>query len=77
MFTLDRYENNYAICENRTTGEMFDIPKSKISPDAKDGDILKFKNGIYQICHKETNTQKEFIENLFNKITNWHKKEIY
>lgn len=57
LFTLDRYEGKYAVCENKETGEMFDIPRSKISPYAKDGDLLKLTNGIYQIVDSQ---QKKF-----------------
>lgn len=49
LFTLDRYEGDFAVCENRSTGEMIDIPRLKITPYAKDGDIIKLENNIYQI----------------------------
>lgn len=54
LFSLDRYEGDYAICENRTTGEMFDIPRLKITPYAKEGDILKLENNTYTIDLDET-----------------------
>ena len=69
LFTLDRYEGNYAVCENRTTGEMYNIPKSLVDFRAKDGDILKFENGKYQISHEENAKQGEIIHNLMEKTT--------
>lgn len=66
LFTLDRYEGEYAVCENRDTGEMFDIPKTKISPSAKEGDILRLKDNLYQIDFEETLKTKETIDNLVN-----------
>ena len=69
LFTLDRYEGNYAVCENRTTGKMYNIPKSLVDFRAKDGDILKFKNGKYQISYEENAKQGEIIQNLMEKTT--------
>lgn len=68
FFTLDRYEGNYAICENRTTGEMYDIPKFLVNSNAKDGDILKLTNGKFEIDFEETEKQKEIVRDLINKI---------
>lgn len=68
FFTLDRYEGNYAVCENRTTGEMYDIPKFLVDSHAKDGDILKLTNGKFEIDFKETEKQKEIVRDLINRI---------
>lgn len=69
LFTLDRYESNYAVCENRTTGEMFDIPRLMVDPYARDGDILKLENGKYRIDYNETEKQREISRELTRKIT--------
>ena len=53
IFSLDRYEGDYAVCENRQTGEMYDIPRSKVNPYAKDGDLLIFEDDLYQIYQKK------------------------
>jgi len=65
LFTLDRYEGNFAVCENRTTGEMINIPKTVIDSSAKEGDILKFENDKFQINISETEKQNDFVQNLF------------
>ena len=49
LFTLDRYEGNYAVCENRTNGKMYDIPRSMVNPYAHDGDILVRQGQYYNI----------------------------
>ena len=69
LFTLDRYESNYAVCENRTTGKMFDIPRLMVDPYARDGDILKLENGKYRIDYNETEKQREISRELTRKIT--------
>jgi hypothetical protein len=67
-FILDRYEGNYAICENQSTGQIVQIPKNQISPLAQDGDILKFKKNRYKIAFKETRLKKEEMKKLLNSL---------
>ena len=69
LFTLDRYESDYAVCENRTTGEMFDIPRLMVDSYARDGDILKLENGKYRIDYNENEKQREFSRELTKQIT--------
>ena len=71
LFTLDRYESNYAVCENRTTGEIFDIPRLMVEPNAKEGDILKLEENIYQIAHNENGKPSKYVENLLDSIVNY------
>ena len=69
LFTLDRYESDYAVCENRTTGEMFDIPRLMVDPYARDGDILKLENGKYRIDYNENEKRKEISRELTKRVT--------
>ena len=69
LFTLDRYESDYAVCENRTTGEMFDIPRLMVDPYARDGDILKLENGKYRIDYNENEKQREISRELTKHVT--------
>ena len=56
-YTLDRFEGNIAVLENRKTGEMKNIEKEKLPQNLEEGSILKWKDGKYEI-----DTSKE-IEN--------------
>ncbi len=67
-FTLDRFEENYAILENRQNGEMIEIPKEMIQSDAKEGDILELIDGKYVVSIYETNQQKEHIKFLMERL---------
>lgn len=40
-YTIDRFEGNFAICENRETGEMISILKKDLPKDCKEGTVLK------------------------------------
>jgi len=71
LFTLDRYEGNFVVCENRTTDEIINIPKTHIDTSAKEGDILKFENNIFKIDIAETKKHNDLMQNFFknnNKI---------
>lgn len=69
-YTLDRFEDDYAILENRLTGQMQEIPKEIIPKEAKEGDILKLIAGKYVIDIETTNQQKEYIKLLMDKLKN-------
>lgn len=70
LFSLDRFEGNYAVCENMDTGEMLDIPRSKINFDAKEGDILRFKDNFFELDFEATKNAKEDILDLLEKNKN-------
>ena len=68
LYTLDRFEGNFAILENRTTKKMTDIPISNIPSNAKEGDILKLSNGSYVIDYKETNIVSDRIRDKMDNL---------
>ena len=68
LYTLDRFEGNFAILENRSTKKMTDIPISNIPSNAKEGDILKLSNGSYVIDYKETNIVSDRIRDKMDNL---------
>ena len=68
LYTLDRFEGNFAVLENRNTKKMTDIPISNIPANAKEGDILRLSNGSYVVDHEETknvsNRIRQKMDNL-------------
>lgn len=71
LFTLDRYEENFAVCENRSTGKMLDIPKSLVASNAREGDVLLLKENMLHVSPKDTFKQRKDIEKLVNNINNF------
>ena len=67
-FTLDRFEGNFAVCENRNTKEMIDIPINKMPKDAKEGIILKTENGKYVVDYQQTRIAKDEVKELMDKL---------
>lgn len=71
VFSIDRFEGKFAICENKETSEMVNIKKSLLPENCKVGDIIKFKNGVYLIdkitTQNEKNEIKTMVDNLFKR----------
>ena len=66
-FTIDRFEGDIAVLENRDTGEMLNVNKKDIPQDAKEGTILKLNKDKYEIDIEE---QKIVEDRIKNKMKN-------
>ena len=70
-FSIDRFENNFAICENRETSEFINIPLAILPTDIEEGSIIKFENGKYildlEATKKEQQEIKNIVDNLFKR----------
>lgn len=68
-FSIDRFENDIAILENRVTGEKKDIEKSKLPSRVKEGSVLKCINGKYiydeELTKQEQESIKQQMDNLW------------
>lgn len=67
-FSVDRFEENFAVCENIKTGEITNIPIEVLPDNIEEGSILKFKNGIYVIDIEATKMRKQEIKTLVNNL---------
>lgn len=68
LFTLDRFEGEYAVLENRANCEMINVSTNSVSKDAKPGCILKFENGVYIVDEIETKKAQEKVKGLVDKL---------
>lgn len=68
MYTLDRFEGNFAVLEDRNSKKMLDIPISNIPSNAKEGDILKLSNGSYIVDHEETKIVSDSIKQKMDNL---------
>ena len=62
-YIVDRIEENYVVLENGKDN-VFNVKKSDIIGNVKEGDILYIKNNLYFIDEKATKMRKEEIDNL-------------
>lgn len=63
---IDRFEGNYAICENRKTGEIREIEREKLKQNMQEGSVIKKENGKYV----QANEKQEEIENRIKEKMN-------
>lgn len=67
-FTIDRFENNFAVLENRKTGKFFNVSIFKLPNNLKEGDILSFSNGQFILNTEKTTHVQEDIQSKFDKL---------
>ena len=68
LFSIDRFEGNYAVCENLTTNKFCNIPKNKLPKNCKAGSIIKFDNNCYTLDEKSTSTKQTQVKNMVNNL---------
>lgn len=69
-YTIDRFEGDIAVCEDRENNKMINIKKENLPQGAKEGSVLKYENGKYSL-DKEKEEEiskriKEKMDNLWN-----------
>ena len=64
---IDRFEGNIAVVEleNRT---FENVPKEKLPPNAKEGDVIIIESGSIRLDEKETKRLKDEIESLMDDL---------
>jgi len=67
IVTIDRFEGNYAVCEKQD-GEMINLERNKIPPEAKEGDVIKIENEVITIDYQETSKRREEMEKLIEEM---------
>lgn len=68
IFSIDRFEENIAVCENLDSGEFFNIPISSLPKNIKEGSIIKYENGKYILDIKTTENKKQEVKNLVDNL---------
>ena len=67
-FSIDRFEENIAICENLESGEFLNILISSLPKNSKEGSIIKYENGKYILDIKATENKKQEVKNLVDNL---------
>lgn len=67
-YTIDRFEENIVVLEERKTGKMRNISKNKIPQNCKEGDILKCINGKYLLDKEETEKMEKEIQDKYKNL---------
>ena len=69
-FTVDRFEGNIAVLENRKTQEIVNLKKEELPEGLKTGDIIKKINGNFYIDRTVTEEIEKRIENKMKDLWN-------
>lgn len=67
-YTIDRFEENIAVLEDRKTGKIKNVDKQKIPENCKEGDIIKCINGKYFLDKEETEKVEKEIQDKYNNL---------
>lgn len=67
-YIIDRFEEEFAICEDNGNREMVKIKKDNLPPNIREGDIIKFENNQYIIDKDEMKKVEERIKEKMNKL---------
>lgn len=68
LFSIDRFEGEFAVCENRETGEIINIDRNALPENIKEGSIIKYENGNFILDHDETAKKQTEIKNMVNNL---------
>ena len=66
-YIIDRFEEGNAVCEQEDR-TMLLISRSQLPSDAKEGDVILYTDGVYQVDKEATLEQKKKIEEKRRKL---------
>ena len=69
-YSVDRFEGEYAVLENRKTNEIKNVKKDMLPENIKEGSILQYVNGKYTYNEELTKEEKNRIQDRMNKLWN-------
>lgn len=69
-YSLDRFEGEYAVLENRKTNEIKNVKKDMLPENIKEGSILQYVNGKYTYNEELTKEETNRIQDKMNKLWN-------
>ena len=65
ILVVDRIEGNIAVCEKRATREILEIELSKLPSGIKEGNVVRYINGVYILDIEE---QKNIEQRIAKKM---------
>ena len=69
-YSVDRFEGEYAILENRKTNEIKNVKRDMLPENIKEGSILQYVNGKYTYNEERTQEEVNRIQDKMNKLWN-------
>ena len=69
-YSVDRFEGEYAVLENRKTNETKNVKKDMLPENIKEGSILQYVNGKYTYNEELTREETKKIQDRIKKLWN-------
>lgn len=69
-YSVDRFEGEYAVLENRKTNEIKHVKKDMLPENIREGSILQYVNGKYTYNKGLTKEETNKIQDRMNKLWN-------
>ena len=69
-YSVDRFEGEYAVLENRKTNETKNVKKDMLPENIREGSILQYVNGKYTYNEELTKEENKRIQDRMNKLWN-------
>lgn len=69
-YSVDRFEGEYAVLENRKTNEIKHVKKDMLPENIREGSILQYVNGKYTYNEELTKEETNRIQDRMNKLWN-------
>lgn len=73
VLVIDRFEENFAVCERQDNGKMVDIERNLIPEDAIEGMTIKQSGDKYTIDYENCIVTRKAIVDMLK--SNWEKEE--
>lgn len=67
-FTIDRFEGNMVVLEDRENKKIININKEKLPKEIKEGTILKYENDKFSIDEDEQKKVENRIQEKMNNV---------
>lgn len=67
-YSIDRFEDSFAVCENRKTLKLKNIPISSLPITIQKNSVLKHKNGKYILDNSKTKHCQHAIRKKVEKL---------
>lgn len=67
-YVIDRFEGEFAVCENINDNKMLNIKKELLPINAKEGNVIRYNGNRYIIDFKKSNLLKENIKAITNDL---------
>ncbi len=69
MFTVDRIEGSFAVCED-SNGDMVNIHLDKLPVEVRSGDILNLRDGQFLLERSAADKRRNKLSALQDKVLN-------